>query len=355
MGATPEIAKILLVDDDRTWQIYLFSALQQGFQLRSAYTGEEALVLVGSFKPDCILLDINLPGKNGYEICRQLKAQPQTRQIPIIFLSAINSMKEKILGFELGGDDFLLKTTEAEILKAKIVRAVDQGRLVQELSNNMQSAQSAAFEAMSGSADLGCCLRFVERTYLMDNFERLAAGIFQTMEEFGLRVSLMMVTPEAPLFYSSDGGQVSPLEKEMFISTHDEGRFCDFGNRTFCNYRLISLLVKNMPLDSPERYGRIKDALPWILGAADSKVASLVAKEEMLTQLTLATAELGAAECELARVPESEALSLVKTHLTRAQTSCAAITEQLQSEAARNAPSTELGAGEIHSSGIDFF
>lgn len=350
-------AKILVVDDDRTWQVYLFSLLQHGFELRSAYTGDTALDIAVEFLPECILLDVTMPGKSGYEVCRQLKRNSVTSQIPIIFLSSKSSMQEKVLGFELGADDYLVKTTEAEVLKAKIARAVQQSRTVNQLNQSVVAAQSAAFEAMSGSADLGCCLRFVERTYLMDSHAKLAEGIFRTMDEFGLRCSLMIITPDAPLFFSSSEQDVSPLEREMFIATHAEGRFCDFGNRTFCNYKLISLLIKNMPMDNPERYGRIKDAVPWILGTADCKAAVLNSKSDILQKLLLAQTNVDAVRSVLeqqAVLPQRTRLELID-QLKQVQMTCEFIDNQLRREAETTAPNTELGADDIYSSGIDFF
>ena len=355
MGAAgAKSAKILVVDDDRTWQVYLFSLLQSGYELRSAYSGDSALEVLQEFQPECILLDITMPGKSGYEVCRQLKKSPVTNQVPIIFLSSKGSMQEKVLGFELGADDYLVKTTESEVLKAKIARAVFQFRKWQDLSQSFTAAQSAAFEAMSGSADLGCCLRFVERTFLMDTYAKLADGIFNSLEEFGLRGSLMMLSTDAPLYFASSGHEVSPLEREMFIATHSEGRFCDFGDRTFCNYKLISLLIKNMPLDQPERYGRIKDAVPWIMSVADSRVAQLNSKLELLAQLSQAQVHLVEAQ-NLLIAPEGFAIEALSANLTQAQLSCANIENQLEREAETNALNTELGHSEVHSSSVDFF
>ncbi len=355
MGAAGSItAKVLVVDDDRTWQVYLFSLLQSGYELRSAYSGDSALDVLQEFKPECILLDITMPGKSGYEVCRQLKKNSATSQVPIIFLSSKGSMQEKVLGFELGADDYLVKTTEAEVLKAKIARAVFQYRNLQNLNESVTSAQSAAFEAMSSSADMGCCLRFVERTFLMDTYAKLAGGIFNTLDEFGLRAAVMLLSEDAPLFFASSGQEVSPLEREMFIATHGEGRFCDFGNRTFCNYKLVSLLIKNMPLEQPERYGRIKDAVPWIMSVADSRVAQLNSKAGLLLQLGFAKGEVAKAQALLA-APGEVAIEPLQASLANVQQTCSSIESLLQREAEATALNTELGHSETHASGIDFF
>lgn len=352
-----QTTKVLVIDDDRSWQVYLFSALQIGFELRSAYDGKTALQMVADFLPDCILLDIHMPGKNGYEICSELKNKPETTNIPIIILSSKSSMQEKIQGFELGAEDYLVKSTEAEFLKTKIMRAVEQYREKSKLEQGLVVAQSAAFEALSGSADLGCCIRFVERTYAMHTFAQLAEGLFQTMEEFGLRISLMFITPAGPVFFTHGGQDISPLEKEIFIAIHEEGRFCDFGERTFCNFTWASMLVKNMPLDKPERYGRIKDAVPWVMGTADAKVQQLNNLGGVVTQVDQLKSLLAQAQYHLDKsgvVPSIEIASIGEG-LRQADAIVDSIKASLSGDSVEGATKENNEKNEIFSSGIDFF
>lgn len=353
--------RVLVIDDDRTWQIYLFSVLKVGFELRSAYDGQKGLDLIPEFEPDCILLDLNMPGKNGFEICSILKLNTATSSIPVIILSSKNSMQEKIQGFELGAEDYLVKSTEAEFLRAKITRAVQQYREKLNLERNLISVQTAAFEAMSGSADLGCCIRFIERTYSMHSFAQLAEGIFHTMEEFGLRVSLMFVTPAGPEFFTHGGQDISPLEKEMFIAIHDQGRFCDFGERTFCNFKWASILVKNMPLNNPERYGRIKDAVPWVMGATDSKVQLLNDTEDIIRRVDQTKAILMDTQEKLASIRSRGAeiklsdLDDVEANVTQLDGICSSVKSVLIRELGNDTEKGGSENNEIFSSGIDFF
>ncbi|NOR68631.1 MAG: response regulator, partial [Methylomarinum sp.] len=87
------------------------------------------------------------------------------------------------------------------------------------------------------------------------------------------------------LWFSSEG-TVSPLEKELIEMCDKEARFLDFGARTIINYSRVSLLVKNMPLDDMERYGRIKDLLPILLSAVNSKINTLGTQEALTEQST---------------------------------------------------------------------
>jgi len=270
-----ERAKILIVDDDKTWQAFLTVALQDDYEVMAVSNGDLGVITTREWMPDTVLLDIEMPVKNGYQVCAELKANPKTHDIPIIFLSSRSSLQEKISGFESGADDYLIKPCEQEILTAKVARSTTLYREKKLLDSKASDAQILAFEAMNSSADLGRSLRFAERTYTMTSFVKLSEGLFQTMAEFGLDTAVMFMTESGPQFFAQNGYDLSPLEKDMFLAVHREGRFCDFGNRTFCNFKLASLLIKNMPLSNPERYGRIKDSVPWIMGVVDGKVGAL--------------------------------------------------------------------------------
>ena len=93
---------------------------QQGYKVRSAINGQVALKIAKAAKPDLILLDIKMPGMDGYEICRLLKANPVTQEIPVIFLSALDQTDDKVKAFGLGGVDYIPKPFHAEELIARV-------------------------------------------------------------------------------------------------------------------------------------------------------------------------------------------------------------------------------------------
>lgn len=267
--------KVLIVDDDRFAQKLIVRALMAQYDLKTAYDGEQAVGMALDWMPDAILLDVEMPVKNGYQVCDELKSNPLTSAIPIIFLSGNGSLREKLLGFELGAEDYLVKPFDADLLNAKVRLAINVYQEKQALNEKAQSAQVTAFEALTTSAELGRALRFVEHTYAIPSFDALAAALFKSMVEFGLNTSVMFVTGEGPLFYSQNSSDVPPLEKDLLQIMHSQGRFKDFGCRTFVNFRQVSLLIKNMPLSDRERYGRIKDTVPFLLGSVDGKIRSL--------------------------------------------------------------------------------
>ena len=368
-----EKRKLLIIDDDKVWQAFLSAALQSNYQIITAYDGEIGLKLAREWSPDTILLDIEMPAKDGFEVCAALKADSQLRNIPVIFVSSKSNLQEKINAFKLGADDYFVKPCEAELLSVKIARSANLYREKKALDEKALGAQTLAFEAMNSSADLGRSLRFAERTYVMQSLDKLAEGLFQTMAEFGLDTSVMFITQSGPYFYAQNKHELSPLEKDMFLAIHKEGRFCDFGNRTFCNFKLVSLLIKNMPDGDPERYGRIKDTVPWILGVADGKVGSLDIQNAILAQHEHVSAQIKTLQEILHRALldanqielEMSDNSPSKNNLIQGLFSALILLEALATEQARtnelisdtqtNNTAIELGSQEIFSSDVHFF
>lgn len=112
---------ILIVDDEPDTLLPLARALEaDNYAVTGAVDGVEALEKVRSENPDLILLDLMLPKINGYEVCLQLKDDPMTRHIPIIMLSAKGEIKDKVLGIEIGADDYVTKPFDLLELKVRI-------------------------------------------------------------------------------------------------------------------------------------------------------------------------------------------------------------------------------------------
>jgi sigma-B regulation protein RsbU (phosphoserine phosphatase) len=112
--------RILVVDDARTNIDILVEALKADYKLSVALSGEGALKTINRTPPDLVLLDIMMPGLDGYEVCRRVRAAPSSRDIPIMFLSALEDVKDKAKGFEAGGNDYLSKPFEILEVKARV-------------------------------------------------------------------------------------------------------------------------------------------------------------------------------------------------------------------------------------------
>ncbi len=130
--------KILIVDDNLTnLDVLLRTLSERGYELSVATDGEMALKIVSAASPDLILLDIMMPGIDGFETCARLKSNPATQNIPIIFLSAKTDPADIVKGFQSGGADYITKPFNKEEV---LVRVSTQLQL-QEKSNDLKKAK----------------------------------------------------------------------------------------------------------------------------------------------------------------------------------------------------------------------
>ena len=127
--------KILLVDDNPTnLQVLLQTLNGRGYKLLIAKDGENALRIAHKAKPALILLDIMMPGIDGYEVCRRLKADSDVSDITVIFLSALDDTRDKVRGLETGAVDYIAKPFQAEEVIARVDTQLKIHRLEQALA-----------------------------------------------------------------------------------------------------------------------------------------------------------------------------------------------------------------------------
>jgi twitching motility two-component system response regulator PilH len=115
------IQKILIVDDSPTERYYLTDILvKNGFSVSTAENGEEALLKIKADKPQLILMDVVMPGANGFQVTRAIARDPELADVPIIICSTKNQETDRIWGLRQGARDYLVKPVDADVLLAKI-------------------------------------------------------------------------------------------------------------------------------------------------------------------------------------------------------------------------------------------
>lgn len=277
--------KVLTIDDDAFMQKLIKKEIEKSYRVIAESSGQAGINTAISELPDIILLDVEMPGMNGYQVCDTLKHNDATKHIPIIFLSSLSNIRSKINGYDAGGADFLVKPFDTGELISKLNALVSLIEHNQAHEAEIQKAKDTAFLAMKDSSELGQCINFIETTYAIKNFDNLANSFFNVCRNLGLHCSLMFLIRDKRIFYSGTANKCPALEEDVISTIFDKGgRFIDFGGRTQVNYPHVALLIKNMPLHDMETYGRYKDFFPFMLGATEAKVKSLEAELGIVAQ-----------------------------------------------------------------------
>jgi CheY-like chemotaxis protein len=131
---TEAVEDILIVDDTPD-NLRLLSQMlsEQGYGVRAVTSGSRALASVQAAPPDLILLDVKMPEMDGYQVCKALKADPETRDIPIIFISALDALQDKVQAFAVGGVDYVTKPFQLEEVVARVETHLALRRLQKQL------------------------------------------------------------------------------------------------------------------------------------------------------------------------------------------------------------------------------
>ncbi len=267
------MARLILIIDDDT---YIHSIVKTTFEdfahVLNANEGDAGFRLAKKYRPDIILLDITMPGLNGYEVCERLKFDEDTKHIPVIFISGNADVLSKIKGYDVGADDFIVKPFDTDELLARI----------QVMYQYVDASRTAKY-ALGDTSDMGRLVRLVGRSYDVKSTDELAATLREFFSYLSLHCHFVFWLDHEQFYFEGD---VNQSELKLTIrENRDSGRIIDHALQTQVNYPKVSLLVTNMPIDDDALYGRFKDMLTYVLEVADSKLESL---EQFQSELALA-------------------------------------------------------------------
>ncbi|MEZ5757267.1 MAG: PleD family two-component system response regulator [Emcibacteraceae bacterium] len=174
-------ARVLVVDDVLHNVKLLEAKLRsEYFDVLTAMNGLDALEIIEKEQPDIILLDVMMPGMDGFEVCRRVKQNPAVAHIPIIMVTALDQPKDRVMGLEAGADDFLTKPIQDLPLFARVKSLVRLKVLMDEL--RMRNSTGAAFGSV-GTNDINTPLKFDDsKILLIEDYERVANRIISYLE-----------------------------------------------------------------------------------------------------------------------------------------------------------------------------
>ncbi|GEB69932.1 response regulator [Pseudoalteromonas carrageenovora] len=278
------LTKILAVDDEPFNLEIIEEILEElDFELQVATSGPECLEMVEGYMPQVILLDVSMPQMNGYEVCKALKANPNTAHIIVMFVSARGTVEERMEGYSVGAEDYIVKPFGHDELKSKLKNLNQVLIEKQSLEKQVEDATSTAFNAMANSSEMGEIVNYVENIGFINEPEELGKALIDCLKSFDLQSNVEFRQGDE-INHFALSGVCSPIVVELFEMLKNKGRLHEFSHRILVNYELISLLILNMPDHDPDKHGRIRDHVCFIVSVTEQQLRAIMTKKMLESQ-----------------------------------------------------------------------
>ncbi|MBZ2193437.1 response regulator [Pseudoalteromonas arctica] len=278
------LTKILAVDDE-PFNLEIIEEILEDldFELQVATNGPECLNMVEGYMPQVILLDVSMPQMNGYEVCKALKANPNTAHIIVMFVSARGTVEERMEGYSVGAEDYIVKPFGHDELKSKLKNLNQVLVEKQSLEKQVEDATSTAFNAMANSSEMGQIVNYVENIGFINDPQELGKALIDCLQSFDLQ-SNVEFRENDEISHFALSGVCSPIVVELFEMLKNKGRLHEFSHRILVNYELISLLILNMPDHDPDKHGRIRDHVSFIVSVTEQQLRAIMTKKMLESQ-----------------------------------------------------------------------
>ncbi|MFT3850958.1 MAG: response regulator [Propionivibrio sp.] len=269
--------KVYVVDDDPVVLDIMHAILEPDCEVETFPSAEDCLMLLESEKPDFFLLDVNLPGMDGYTLCRRIKDDPALRDIPVTFVSSYDTIEERITGYDAGGEDFIVKPFEPEELLRKLLVAQSMIASQRSLVFQAEEAELLSSLVMANMDETGILLQFMSKLIAMESADEIAAGLLELLQRYRLD-GVVQTRVGGRTQTTSGNGNDHPLETAVIEHVRDQGRIFEFRQRSVHNFERVTLMINNLPLDDPDYCGRLRDHLSVAVQSVNSRLKALEAE-----------------------------------------------------------------------------
>lgn len=263
---------IYAVDDEPQMQVLLDAILGDHYAVETFGTAEACLQRLATTdqRPEMVLIDVGLPGMDGYALCRRIKDDARTAHIPVAFISGHDTIEARLRGYEAGGEDFIVKPFEPEELLSKLKVALRLFEEQEQLRARASYAEHTALSAMSTLGSLGAVIEFLRKSFACTNGGELGNALLDALKQYGLQGAVRIHMGGTAHTMSLQGASL-PLEASILDYVSTLGRIFEFQKRAVFNFGGITLLVSNMPIDNAERCGSLRDNLAILAEGADAR------------------------------------------------------------------------------------
>lgn len=258
--------KILSIDDNDANQKLVARILSGEYDVKTAMSGSSGIEALVTFKPDAILLDIDMPTLDGLRLCRMIRAEPLFASTPILFVSGLDSHEDQARGFQAGGDDYISKPINVEQLKQKLHFNLERALLLDQQS----SASNDSLALGQNIQILHDCL--LEMIGFNGSVSDLGQFVLHTLEKLGLKGALYLhLTGET----CSSIGPLTDLET-ILLQQATRPYPSEYSARYLWGSENLGVIIQNMPLARHEQYQPLVQIISTLLNAAHRKITDLL-------------------------------------------------------------------------------
>ena len=274
---------IFVVDDDATTRLLLTSMLGSRYTVTAFESAEACLNALADQKPNLFLLDVGLPGMDGFELCRRIAAISENAPVPMVFLSGHDSPEDIIAGYDAGGQDYILKPFDVVSLHHKIENLQRIELEKRSLATQAGASEELASLVMANLDEYAVLIKFLRTLNECSSPVELVEAIQRVLAAARLEGAVQIRLRNFEKTYSHEG-ENWPLEVAVMNHVRTLERIFEFKQRAAYNFEHITLLITNMPVDDAELCGRIRDNLAI---AAESANAKLIALQSFADNTTM--------------------------------------------------------------------
>lgn len=255
--------KVLSIDDNSTNQKLVEKVLSDSYEVKTVLSGTSGIEELYNFKPDAILLDVDMPNLDGFRLCRMIRSEPAFAETPILFVSGLNGQEDHLRGFQVGGDDYIDKPIDIHMLKQKL--SFNLGRAQQRLQHPPSQ------DALGLDQNIQYLHEYLLALMDLEQLERLGPLMLETLNKMGLKGAVYRHHDQHT---DSSIGPLTDLES-ILLEQATQTYPMDHSARFLWGSKHLGAIIQNMPNPNESQHQPLRQILVTFFKATDQKVHQL--------------------------------------------------------------------------------
>jgi len=273
---------ILIVDDEPYYREMLEHALSLTYKVLAVGSGKEALVTLDSLEPGIVLLDIEMPEMDGYSVCQEIVQKKPWHDTSVVFISAHNTLEERLKGYELGAVDFISKPLDISEVKAKLEALQGLRHKWKMWKKHGKKAESFAVQAYSEVSWHVATVDFQRNVFSAGGMHEIASLLLDTINDLAVKC-VIELRGNTKMTLHSDGHEASPLVQEVMDALKKKGETADYKDYRCYNKRHVSILVRKQDQDTATDSANLDRTLIALAETAEAAIVCFIRKSLLNT------------------------------------------------------------------------